>query len=331
MRIWLCIVALGFASCTSTIAARPVAHRVASTPEATGSSSVTVTVAKPKKSVAHIAPPHIVAKPRPPATTDLASFRHLGAWVDVFDYSNDPATIRPLVAQMAKLGTKTLYLETARSNSTANIAFPVSVAAALDDAKTRGMRVVAWYPPDFKNVAVDLRRSIAAAHFRTKAGARFDGFASDIEYTEGVPNAAVRSERAVQYSHALRAAVGKLYPLGAIVIPPTSLQLNPTRWPNFPWTGLRPLYDVFMPMNYWTAHHTNAATATDLTRRNVQETHRLTGKPVHIIGGLGDHADLPQVRAYVAAARAAGSLGGGLYDFKTTKSNVWGELRRFNV
>ena len=330
MRRWICLAVCLFASCASATAS-PVAHRVRIAPEPAGRSTVTVTTPAPTKAAVHVAAPRAVVRPKPPASADLTSFRHLGTWVDVFDYTNDPSTLRPLVAQMAKDGTKTLYLETARSNSSGDIAFPASVAAALDDAKARGMRVVAWYPPDFKNVALDVRRSLAAVNFRTKHGNSFDAFASDIEYTEGVQDATVRSARTVQYSQALRAAVGKTYPLGGIVIPPTSLQLNPTRWPNFPWRGLSPLYDVFMPMNYWTAHARTAATAADLTERNVAMTRALTGKPVHIIGGLGEESDLSQIRAYVGAAQAAGSLGGSLYDFKTTSSSVWGELRRFNV
>jgi hypothetical protein len=308
-----------------------VAHHIHSTPQVSGSASVAVTVPTPKRSVAHIAARRAVIRPAPPKTADLAAFRRLGTWIDVFDYSNNPSTILPLIAQMSKVGVKTLYLETARSNSTADIAYPASVAAALDAAKGRGMRVVAWYPPDFRNVGLDLHRSVVAAKFRTKHGSTFDGFASDIEYTQGVPDDALRSARTVQYSNALRTALGRTYPLGAIVIPPTSLQINPTRWPNFPWRSIAPSYDVFMPMNYWTAHARNAATATDLTRRNVLMTRSLTGKPVHIIGGLGEDSDVSQVHAYVFAARGTGSIGGSLYDFKTTASNLWGELRRFDV
>ncbi len=331
MRKFLCCIVLACASCTSSLAASPVAHRIRATPEATGSSTVDVSFATPRASVK----PHVVAaapvvRPKPAATADLTSFRRLGTWVDVFDYTNDPSTIRPLVDAMPALGVKTLYLETARPNSATDIAYPSSLSAALDDAKARGLHVVAWYPPDFANVALDVRRSLAAIHFRTARGNMFDAFASDIEYTQGVPDATVRSARTIQYSQALRDAVGSSYALGGIVIPPTSLQINPQRWPNFPWRALAPLYDVFMPMNYWTAHARTAATATDLTRRNDELIRSFTGKPVHNIGGLGADADPSQVAAYVQAAMSSGSLGGGLYDFKTTASNLWSVLRRFN-
>ncbi len=336
MRRWVAVVALLFVSCASETKVSPLVQRVQATPEPTGKASVSVstplaTTASPVRHVAAPAPTlRIVPKPRQAAVAaDVSSFRRLGSWIDVFDYKDDPATIRPLVKKMADLGTKTLYLETARATSAADIAYPHALGAALDDAKARGLRVVAWYPPALDDMNRDIRRSIAAANFRSPRGNRFDAFGADIEYTSGVPDHAERSKRAVDYSKAIRARLGKTYALAAIVIPPTSLEINKKRWPNFPWTALAPSYDVFMPMNYWTAHGKDAKTADDLTRRNVQQTRALTGKPVHIIGGLGEAADAAQVRAYVNAARGAGSLGGGLYDFTTTKSNVWGELRRF--
>jgi hypothetical protein len=51
---------------------------------------------------------------------------------------------------------------------------------------------------------------------------------------------------------------------------------------------------------------------------------------VHIIGGLGDSADGAQTAAYVKAVKDGGSIGGGLYDYTTTKPDVWDELRALN-
>jgi hypothetical protein len=115
-----------------------------------------------------------------------------------------------------------------------------------------------------------------------------------------------------------------------IVIPPTTLEKDTQRWPNFPWAELAKSYQLFMPMNYWTAHGKDPATATDLTKRNIEKTRKLTGKPVHIIGGLGDSADPKQVAAYVKACIESGSLGGGLYDYTTTRTDVWTELSKLN-
>jgi hypothetical protein len=234
-----------------------------------------------------------------------------------------------LVQDVASKGVRTLYFETARASSATDIQFPASLGAGLDEAKARGLRVVAWYPPTFDDMDRDLRRSVAAIEFVSPKGNRFDAFGSDIEYTGGVPDHAERSKRAVDYSQQLRARAGS-FPMSAIVIPPTSLQFKPDRWPGFPWAALRDSYDVFMPMNYWTSRGKDPQTAADLTQRNVVQVHALTGRPVHIIGGLGEAADESQVSAYVTAARESGAIGGGLYDFTTTAANVWDELLTLN-
>jgi hypothetical protein len=255
-----------------------------------------------------------------------AVFRGLGSWIDVFDHTDDPATVLPLVRDMARRGVQTLYLETARYTSTTDIQFPTALGAAVDEAKRLGMNVVAWYPPGFADLELDIRRSLVAVRYVSPAGHRFDAFGADIEYTQALPDHAERSRRAVIYSQRLRDGAGASYPMSAIVIPPTALEYSPTRWPGFPWAQIKDLYQVFMPMNYWTGRGKNPATAADQTKRNVEAVRALTGRPVHIIGGLGADSDETQVAAYVAAAKESGSLGGGLYDFTTTRPEVWDEL-----
>lgn len=324
--------------------ARPSAVRVVATPEPTGRADVSVELpsAEPKAADPTSAPklridvpqpkPARTAAPAPvaPVASGLSAFSALGSWIDVFDYDDGEHPLVPLVRSMASRGVRTLYLETSRFTAAEDIQFPKSLGAGLDEAKARGMRVVAWYPPGLTDVDREVRRSLAAIRFRSPNGNRFDAFGADIEYTEAVPDHATRNERAIQYSRKLRAAVGSSYVMSAIVIPPTSLERNPQRWPDFPWAELAKHYQLFQPMNYWTAHGANDATARDLTKRNVEETRRLTGRPVHIIGGLGEDADASQVAAYVKAALEAGSLGGGLYDFTTTRPEVWGELAKLN-
>lgn len=280
----------------------------------------------PAEEQARSAPRSVLAAP----ADDIGMFRGLGSWIDVFDHTDDPATVLPHVRGMAERGTKTLYLETARFASTTDIQFPTALGAALDEAKALGMRVVAWYPPAFDDMERDVRRSLAAVNYTSPKGNRFDAFGADIEYTEKVPDHAERSRRAVDYSRRLREGAPAGYAMAAIVIPPTSLSYNPQRWPGFPWSELKSYYEVFMVMNYWTARGKDAPTATDLTQQNAVETKRLTGRPVHIIGGLGESADETQVEAYVRAARESGSLGGGLYDYTTTRPEVWDELQALN-
>ena len=199
-RVWGLFLLLAVACGTGD--ATPTAQRVIATPEATGNASVKVRLPKPtskpktstatapstKVAAAQVSAPKL-AVPLPPApVVGLGAFKGLGAWIDVFDHHDDPATIVPLVNDMADRGTKTLYLETARYASTTDIQMPKAVGAALDAAKGRGMRVVAWYPPDFADLKRDVRRSVAAIKFRSPNGNRFDAFGADIEYTAGVPD-----------------------------------------------------------------------------------------------------------------------------------------------
>ena len=332
MRKTLVVVLLFGAACSSP---RIVAsQRVVATPIATPTPTPAPTpTPEPVRRPAPVTEGGNEPAPRPllaaPAD-NIGMFRGLGSWIDVFDHTDDPATVLPFVRGMAERGTKTLYLETARFASTTDIQFPTALGAALDEAKALGMRVVAWYPPAFDDLERDVRRSLAAIAFVSPKGNRFDAFGADIEYTEKVPDHAERSRRAVEYSRRLREGAPAGYPMAAIVIPPTSLVYNPNRWAGFPWAELRGYYEVFMPMNYWTARGKDPQTAANLTQQNVAETKRLTGRPIHIIGGLGEYSDEAQVVAYVAAAREAGSLGGGLYDYDTTRAEVWEELQVLN-
>ena len=41
--------------------------------------------------------------------------------------------------------------------------------------------------------------------------------------------------------------------IGGIVLPPVVMEvINPNYWPDFPWTGIAPYFDVWLPMSYWT-------------------------------------------------------------------------------
>jgi hypothetical protein len=190
------------------------------------------------------------------------------------------------------------------------------------------MRAVAWYAPDFSNNELDLRRSIAAIQFRSPRGNRFDAFGADIEYSR-IKEPAARNKAVIDYCRQLRQRTGR-FPLAAIVFPATSLQRDPTTWPNYPWAEFGRDFDIVMPMNYWTFHTRDAKQAASLTARNAALVHELTGRPVHVIGGLAEDADAAQTAAYVDAALESGSIGGSLYDGRTTTAAQWAELAQFN-
>lgn len=265
-----------------------------------------------------------------PAGADLAAFRGLGAWVDVFDIPvDDPDVMAAKVRDMAARGVRTLYIETSRFNRPNHIENPRTIAAAVDESHRLGMRVVAWYPPDFVDVDRDVDRTIAAVRYVSPSGGRFDAVAADIE-REDVGNPDERSARLVAYSQRVRAAAPG-YPLAAIVIAPSSLEANPNRWPRFPWESLSPLYDVFMPMAYWTFRSVDPAFAGAHIEQNQVSCVRLSKRPCHTIGGEAAKADRAQVAAYVREALEHGSIGGGIYDYATTREEVWDELRRLNA
>src|SRR5205823_2779912 len=201
--------------------------------------------------------PHVLgsAAPRP----SLDAYRGLGTWVDIYDKHQyyDPPTA---VAQMAAKGVRTLYLETANYHSKKDLVFPIEVDRIIDAAHANGMRIVAWYLPSFNNPKRDLRRSLAAIQRTTSTGGHFDSFGLDIE-AEVVSDVSLRTQRLLQLSSEIRAAVGPSYPLSAIIPSPKNMQARPDFWPGFPYRQLTRFYDVFQPMSYYT-FRTNTAAGT---------------------------------------------------------------------
>jgi hypothetical protein len=116
--------------------------------------------------------------------------------------------------------------------------------------------------------------------------------------------------------------------MAAIVLPPLQLDLNGTWWPGFPYAELRPFYDVYIPMSYSSYRGTDDVTTRAWNLQNVAETRRRAGDPnlpVHLAGGIADN--LPEVGAFVQAAREGNVLGAGLYDLHTTRSSAWPALQ----
>ena len=121
----------------------------------------------------------------------------------------------------------------------------------LERAHRLGMRVVGWYYPDFASVDVDLERLLQIAHF-DQGGQRFDGVSVDIEDNQVVTDPAERSRRLVELSAGSARTLGPEAAIAATVLPAVLTEvLNPTYWPGFPWAQLKPYYDVWMPMAYW--------------------------------------------------------------------------------
>jgi hypothetical protein len=259
------------------------------------------------------------------------AYRGPGTWIDIFDgrLLVDPFTI---VSDLSLHGIRTIYVETANFTNppAASIAFPAGVAALIDAAHANGIKVVAWYLPGFKNLKRDLRRSLDAIRFTTIAGGRFDSFALDIE-SSLVRSISQRNRRTEILSSRIRRAVGRQYPLGAIVPDQRSTSVSlPSLWPRFPYRRLRRYYDVFLPMAYSTFRGKGASFVYGYTTANVRYVRLMTGDPalpVHVIGGIADKLGSSEDAAIVRAGREQGGLGVSFYKLRLSGDEEWQALQ----
>jgi hypothetical protein len=270
--------------------------------------------------------PSVPARPGP-GQADLRAYRGLGAWVDLFERR---AWRRPAaaVADMAAHGVRTLYLETSNYSQRRAVVDPAAVGRFIEAAHARGLDVVAWYLPGFDRIRRDLRRSMRAIAFRSPSGQTFDSFALDIEASIVDP-ASKRTTRLLTLSRRIRGRVGARYPLGAIIPSPYRMDRGST-WPGFPYGRLAAIYDVFLPMAYYTFHVGTEARAHDEVAASIPIIRARTGDPsvpIHVIGGIADASSGPETRGFVRAAREYGVLGASLYNWSLTRDHDWAELR----
>jgi len=321
------------ASAVPTIVVPPSTTTTTAPPPPTTESSTT-TAPKPKPTVTTRPRARLAARSAPVLAGSIDAFRGLGTWVDVFDWSNEFTNNKPSVGvasvdKMADEGVQTLYIQAAKQESANDIVDPNLLLPMIDRAHARGMAVVAWYLPTLEDVARDLTRLLAISRLKV------EGIGVDIE-SRKVSDANERSRRLADLSAALREQLpGR--PIGAIVMPPVATDvINPSFWPGFPWHELRPLYDVWMPMDYWTFRSSDSPyrDAYRYTAENIDRLRADLGMPnavVHAIGGIGDTTTDADADGYERAAIEHGSIGGGLYDFRTTADSQYPGLRRFRV
>lgn len=283
----------------------------------------------------HSADPQPVA----PRNDGGSVYAGLGTWVDVFDWDpnhtgGNPTVTPASIERMATVGVKTLYLQAARAEDPASpgdLVQPGILSAFIQRAHANGIAVVGWYLPHLGDLADDMRHLQAMVDF-APGGRGFDSISLDIEWRNSVPDHAERSARLVDLSQRLRAAAGSL-PVSATVMPPVATDvINPAFWPNFPWRSIAPLFDVWLPMNYWT-NRTEGSPYRDAYRYTSDNIRLLrqdlgdSGAPVHPIGGIGDKATLDDYRGFVTAANENGAIGLSMYDFRTTEPGAWPILR----
>jgi hypothetical protein len=256
------------------------------------------------------------------------AYAGLGTWVDIFATANWAQPERA-VAAMARVGVRTLYLQTGNYSQPTDLVRRRALGRFVDAAHAAGLRVVAWYLPSFADPAQDARRALAAIRFRSPKGGRFDSFALDIE--AGVVKPAwLRTQRLLQLSARLRAAVGPRYPLGAITPGEVGFRKHPKYWPRFPFRELARYYDVFLPMAYFTDAHVHgskrarAYLATDVAALRARTGNRSVA--IHLIGGIAGSMSAGDTAGFMRAVADCSPLGYSLYEFPLTSRATWKAL-----
>ncbi len=283
----------------------------------------------------------VPAPPAAAASRDLAPYRGLGTWVDVFDYAartqpeGAPMPVTPdSVADMAALGVRTLYLQVVNPvGERPDVLYDAALLSEfVSAAHEHEMDIVAWYLPSLADNVADLATIRAIASFRAD-GRGFDGVALDIEDTTSVPDVALRNDRIVDLAKRTRKLLGGDRALGAIVYPAVQTEIvNPILWPGFPYRRLAPSVDVWVPMAYYTFRDVESGYRDPLryTEESVQllRTHlRDPRAAVHVVGGIADLSTPEDYVAFMRAAERTDAIGQSVYDYRTTSSAAWPVLR----
>jgi hypothetical protein len=231
---------------------------------------------------------------------------------------------------MADFGVQTLYIQASKWDAPTDVLEPERLGAYIARAQARGVHGVAWYLPTLEDPATDLRRLLTIA-----AVPGVDAIAVDIE-SRKVGDVAERNRRLIELSAALRASLPTMT-IGAIPFPPVVMEVvNPAFWPGFPWRELAPLYDVWLPMSYQSDRKAESGyrdgyryTAENIDR--MRANLGLPDAPIHTIGGIADRTTPEDVAGIIRAAVERRSIGGSLYDWRTTGVHLWQHLQPFRA
>jgi len=293
-------------------------------PSAEGSARGPFSAPSPQSTPASDGSGPVGSAPRP-ATQP---YEGLGTWIDIYDTEVWEHPVHA-VGSMAAHGIGTIYLQSSNYNRNKPFVHPDGVEAIVDAAHRRGIEVVAWYLPGFRDVRLDLHRAIRTIRFETRRGNRFDSFALDIESAE-VRRASLRTTRLLRMSAAIRRAAGAGYPLGAIVASPDRMvRTDPHFWPGFPWRRLAETYDVFLPMTYYTYRVKGPRAAAWYTAQNVSIIRRQTSGmqvPIHVVGGISFDATGPETQGFVQTVLDRDVIGASYYTFPGITLDQWKAL-----
>ena len=256
--------------------------------------------------------------PATAAASDAASrtavFAGTGLWVDIYDETiKDPQFV---VDEAVAHGIQTIYVETSNYHSPADVMYPDQIREMISLAHANSIKVVPWYLPGYRNIALDRRRFAAAVNV---GGADpIDGLGVDIE-ADIVRNRQLRANRAAAMVKWLRATYPDL-PMAGIV-PRDALAW----WRIFPYATIRANTDAMLPMCY-TSRYLTPAQTTAMAAACVTTIREQTGDPaapVHVIAGVTDFLKPRLLIAAARGAKSAGAMGFSLYNLETTTPAGW--------
>ena len=256
--------------------------------------------------------------PTTAAASDAASrtavFAGTGLWVDIYDETiKDPQFV---VDEAVAHGIQTIYVETSNYHSPADVMYPDQIREMISLAHANSIKVVPWYLPGYRNIALDRRRFTAAVNV---GGADpIDGLGVDIE-ADIVRNRQLRANRAAAMVQWLRATYPDL-PMAGIV-PRDALAW----WRIFPYATIRANTDAMLPMCY-TSRYLTPAQTTAMAAACVTTIREQTGDPaapVHVIAGVTDFLKPRLLVAAARGAKSAGAMGFSLYNLETTTPAGW--------
>lgn len=248
------------------------------------------------------------------AASRTAVFAGTGLWVDIYDETiKDPQFV---VDEAVAHGIQTIYVETSNYHSPADVMYPDQIRAMISLAHANSIKVVPWYLPGYRNIALDRRRFAAAVNV---GGADpIDGLGVDIE-ADIVRNRQLRANRAAAMVQWLRATYPDL-PMAGIV-PRDALAW----WRIFPYATIRANTDAMLPMCY-TSRYLTPAQTTAMAAACVTTIREQTGDPaapVHVIAGVTDFLKPRLLIAAARGAKSAGAMGFSLYNLETTTPAGW--------
>lgn len=258
----------------------------------------------------------------PANSAPLGAFEGSGVWIDVYEWSpsstdGSPGVTPDQVADMAAAGMTTLYIQSARTSRSVDVADPERFREFVDASHAHGMDVVSWYLPNHTDPETDLRRSLAPLEYGV------DGIGIDLE-SKNLADRALRNERAIDLVRNAADLAGDV-PVGAVVFAPQALsRYEPDTWPDFPWAEVAAEADLMVPMAYWTIYADEFPESDDpvaYTGETLALLRSLVGPdtPIHSAGGLLGESDVDEVTAAVETARKAGAIGVSMYSWSGVK------------